>query len=85
LGTADQIPLKERAKRYRASAIEALRQADSAEDQWQRNAYINLARNWHAMAVQLEEALDRLSEEVESPRDGLKADGRSAAGERPRA
>ena len=45
---------RDRSAHYRRMALDALRQAEHAASQRQRERWIQLAQNWHAKAVDLE-------------------------------
>lgn len=66
----DTLPAEARARHYRESATGAYRRAETAGNQGLKNAYLNVATGWHAMALEIELAQgadQRLEELVENP------------------
>ena len=52
-------PFVERAEHYRRLAQDAISHANESTDHATREVYFNLARCWHALALQLEENAER--------------------------
>lgn len=68
-----------RAAYYRRMALDALKHAQQTKDEKRRDSYFDLARSWHAMAVQIEQSEQPAPVELKSARLRIVDSSRSGA------
>ena len=65
------LPPQERCKRYREMADAAFLKAQYVKDREQRAEYLSMAAGWHAMALEMEADIKRLTQ-LEDSQDRLR-------------